>query len=91
MIPVTLTVNATDDFDPSPTARIIQVTSNGPANTSATDWEITGPLSVNLRATSPVKGQPRSYTIVVECADESGNTSSASVTIRVSPNNAGPN
>jgi hypothetical protein len=38
-----------------------------------------------------VKGQPRSYTIVVQCVDESGNTSSESVTIRVSPEKAGAN
>jgi hypothetical protein len=80
MIPVSLRVDVTDNFDPSPTARIIQVTSNGPPS----DWEITGPLSVNLRAAPPVRGQARSYNIIVESVDASGNTSSESVTIRVS-------
>jgi hypothetical protein len=85
MIPVSLRVDAADEWDPSPIARIIRVTSNGPANTSASDWEITGPLTVNLRATPPAKGQARVYTIIVESKDESGNASTASVTIRVSP------
>jgi hypothetical protein len=89
MIPVSLSLDATDDWDPSPSVRIIQVTSNGSQNTSASDWEITGPMTVNLRATPPARGQARSYTVVVECADVSGNTSSASVTIRVSPGKTG--
>jgi len=85
MIPVSLSVEATDDLDPSPVARIIQVTSNGAED--ASDWEITGPLTVNLRATRPGQAKERVYTIVVECVDASGNASSKSVTVRVSPDN----
>jgi hypothetical protein len=89
MIPVSLRVDAIDDLDPSPSARIVQVTSNGPANSSALDWEITGPLTVNLRATPPAKAQARVYTIIVECVDANGNTSSESVVIQVSPDKTG--
>ena len=89
MIPVSLSVDATDDLDPSPIARITQVTSNGPQNTSVPDWEITGPLTVNLRATRSAKAKERIYTIMVECVDANGNASSESVTIRVSPDGQG--
>jgi hypothetical protein len=89
MIPVSLSVDATDDLDPSPIARITQVTSNGPQNTLVPDWEITGPLTVNLRATRSAKAVERIYTIMVECVDVSGNASSESITIRVSPDNKG--
>lgn len=78
MVPVTLTVEATDDYDPAPVSRIIRVTANGRQNQS--DWEITGPLTVDLRARPN-----RAYTIVVECRDASGNISSKSTTVRVSP------
>ena len=55
MVPVSLDAALVDLLDPAPTARIVGVSSNEPidgdddGNTSP-DWEITGPLSVNLRA-----------------------------------------
>ena len=44
------------------------------------DWEITGDLTVNLRAEREKKGPGRTYTITVECADTSGNTSASKTT-----------
>jgi len=83
MVPVTLTVHATDNCDPSPAVRITQVKSNERQNRSRPDWEITGPLSVNLRAERLGNGKGRTYTIVVESRDASGNVSSASVNVTV--------
>ena len=83
MVQVNLNVDSVDNCDPSPVAHIIQVRSSDPERTFEPDWEITGPLSVNLRAKrlGGVKG--RTYTIVVECQDFSGNVSSASVFVSV--------
>jgi hypothetical protein len=83
MIPVNLIVDAVDNCDPSPVATITQVTSNEPENPSAPDWEITGPLSVNLRADRLGMGQARIYKIQVQCEDSSGNISFASVNVAV--------
>jgi hypothetical protein len=76
LVQVTLTVEATDDYDPAPVSSIVQVISNGRQNPS--DWAITGPLTVELRARPD-----RVYTIVVECRDASGNVSSKSTTVKV--------
>ncbi len=39
------------------------------------DWEVTGPLSANLRAERNTQGKGRFYTITVRCMDEAGNES----------------
>ena len=83
MIPVTVTVDAVDNIDPSPVAKITNVTSNEPENPSAPDWEITGPLSVNLLAERSGMGHGRIYTIHVQCEDASGNISRSSVNVTV--------
>jgi hypothetical protein len=88
MIPVSLVVDALDSCDPLPIAQIIQVTSNEPQKPVETDWEITGPLSLNLRADRLGSGRGRIYTIFVECQDGSGNVSATSVDVVV-PNNKG--
>ncbi len=82
LIPVKLTVDVVDDSDPSPTSQITQVTCNEPASSPA-DWEITGPLTLNLRATRSGGREGRIYAIVVQCRDAAGNTSSASVDVPV--------
>jgi hypothetical protein len=82
MVPIKLTVNAVDDMDPSLKARITQVTCND-ADSSPADWNITGPLTVKLRATISPKGSGRNYTIVVQCQDANGNASSASLDVPV--------
>jgi hypothetical protein len=78
LVPVTLTVEATDDCDPAPVSSIVQVTASGWQIPH--DWVITGPLTVKLRARPG-----RVYTIVVECRDASGNVSSRSTTVKVAP------
>ena len=67
---------------------IISVFSNEPADglgagDTAPDVEITGDLSLNLRAERSGKGTGRVYTITVECSDASGNTSTRSVDVTV--------
>jgi len=47
------------------------------------DWQITGDLTVNLRAARLGDGQGRVYTIIVECEDTAGNTSQRSVNVAV--------
>jgi hypothetical protein len=79
-VPVALTVEATDNSDPAPVSSIVRVIPSGRPNWR--DWEITGPLTVELRA-SP----GRVYTIVVECRDASDNVSSNSITVKVARDN----
>jgi len=88
MVAVTITIVAADDSGPVPTCRIISVSSNEPADGSgdghaAPDWEITGPLTVNLRAERSGSGSGRRYTITVECTDSAGNSATASVIVTV--------
>jgi hypothetical protein len=84
MVPVTITVGAIDNCGPAPVSRIISVTSNEPVtgkgdNTSP-DWQITGALTVNLRA----EGQnARVYTVTIQCTDAAGNQTTATLPISV--------
>lgn len=80
MQPVTLSVSATDNCHVART-RIVGVTSNEPG--PSPDWELTGDLTLNLRAERSGKGAGRLYSITVECADDSGNTSTAVATVAV--------
>ena len=80
MVPVSLTVAATDTCDTAPVARIISVASNEAINglgdgDTAPDWEITGDLALNLRAERSGTGSGRIYTITVQAADSAGNLS----------------
>jgi hypothetical protein len=88
MVPVAVAVDVRDICDPSPTCRIVSVASNEPANgagdgNTPVDWEITGALTLNLRAERSGKGDGRTYTITVECTDDSGNASSTEVRVTV--------
>jgi hypothetical protein len=89
MVHVTVTVSATDVCDSAaPSCQIISVTSNEPVDGpgdghTSPDWIITGPLTVDLRAERSGKGTGRVYTITVQCTDESGNSSTATVTVAV--------
>jgi len=88
MIPVTLTVSATDNCDLDPNCEIIDVSSNEPVNglgdgDTAPDWEITGDLTLNLRAERSGKGSGRLYTITVRSKDYALNASEMQVTVSV--------
>jgi hypothetical protein len=88
MAAVTVSVTASDAGDSAPAARIIGVTSNEPVNgtgdgDTGPDWNVTGPLTVDLRAERAGNGNGRIYTITVEVTDRSGNKSNASVQVTV--------
>lgn len=88
MVPVTLSVSVSDNCDKAPFCQIISVSSNEPENglgdgDMAPDWEITGNLTVNLRAERSGKGSGRVYTITVMCTDYAGNSSEEQTTVTV--------
>ncbi|MBI2201667.1 MAG: hypothetical protein HYU43_06970 [Armatimonadetes bacterium] len=88
MVPVSVSVSVSDVCDPSVTCAITSVTSNEPVDGlgdggTAPDWEITGPLTVELRAERSGTGTGRVYTITVTCTDHSGNTATKTVTVTV--------
>jgi hypothetical protein len=91
MVPVTVTASVADAVDPSPITRILSVSSNEAADGSGdghtdADWQITGLLTVDLRAERSGKGSGRVYTITVESRDRSGNASIKTVTVAVPHN-----
>lgn len=59
------------------------VETQGKDNANASDWEITGPLSVNLRAERSGQGSGRFYTLTVRCTDEAGNSAYGVTTVFV--------
>lgn len=84
-----MSVVAEDACDESPVCRVINVTANEPIDgmgdgNTEPDWEITGDLTVNLRAERSGKGTGRVYTIYVECVDAGGNSTVATVNVSVS-------
>lgn len=91
LVPVTVAVSVHDTCDPNPTCVITSITSNesptgkGSGNTSP-DYQVTGPLSANLRAERDGNGSGRVYTIAVQCTDHSNNTSQGTTTVTVPHN-----
>ena len=74
-----------------PVTCALSVTSNEPVNATGdgnttSDWEITGDLTVNLRAERSGRGAGRIYTITVESVDRSGNVGRSTVTVAVAHN-----
>jgi hypothetical protein len=91
MVPINVDVTAIDNCDPNLDCRIINVASNEPVNglgdgDTSPDWEITGLLSVNLRAERSGTGTGRIYTITVLCKDASGNSSTRCIDVLVPHN-----
>jgi len=87
MVDITVTVVASDDRDPSPVSQIVSVSSNQPINgtgdgDTGPDWEITGPLTLKLRAERS-GGTERIYTITIETSDASGNVTTSTVEVKV--------
>jgi HYR domain-containing protein len=93
MVNVTITGTATDLVDTNPTLTILSVTSDQPATTNhnqnqSPDWVITGPMTLQLRRERS-NGQDRTYTITVKVTDFSGNSSTATMQVKVTQNNNG--
>jgi len=87
MVDVTVRVIATDLVDPAPVSYIESVSSNQPLNgtgdgDTSPDWQITGPLTLQLRS-ERAGNVVRTYTITVTTRDSSGNTSQGTVTVSV--------
>jgi hypothetical protein len=92
MVPVAISVSATDNCDPIPTCEIITISSNEPANglgdgNTDPDWEVTGSLAANLRAERSGRGGDRVYTLAVSCIDACGNRSTEEEIQVVVPHN----
>ncbi|HUS73198.1 MAG TPA: lamin tail domain-containing protein, partial [Sedimentisphaerales bacterium] len=88
MVEVDVTADFHDLSDPEPVCRIVNVTSNEPVNSigdgsTEPDWEITGDLTVSLRAESAGTGTGRLYTLHIECTDTCGNIATATVEVTV--------
>jgi hypothetical protein len=88
MVPVQVSVSATDTCDPNPTCLVTAVASNEPptgggSGNTQPDFVITSPLSVDLRAERDGTGSGRIYTLTVKCTDHSNNSSQATTTVSV--------
>lgn len=79
MIPVTIAATATDNVGVT-SLKIVSVTSSEPASNF---YQLTGDLSLALRADRAGNGPGRTYTITVEAADAAGNTSTKTVAVVV--------
>jgi hypothetical protein len=89
LVAVTLSVSPTDNCSAA-TCHIVSVASNEPINgtgdgDSEPDWVIAPSLGLQLRAERAGSGNGRTYSIVVECTDQNGNSSSSAVPVTVSP------
>jgi hypothetical protein len=83
LVPVTVSVTATDDVDASPSCAISSI-SVVPAP-GADDYATTGPLTAKVRALGG-----RTYTLVVTCSDAAFNRSSGAVAVVVPPDTKAP-
>jgi parallel beta-helix repeat protein len=88
MVPVAIAVSSSDGCGAAVTCRIVAVASNEPVSGTgggdvSPDWQITGDLTLLLRAERSPKGSGRVYTITVVCTDASGNTSTSTTTVTV--------
>jgi hypothetical protein len=89
MVSVTVSAIVVDNGDASPQVHIISVSSNQPINgtgdgDTAPDWNITGAMTVDLRAERAGNSSTeRKYTITVEAVDASGNASQSTVVVTV--------
>jgi hypothetical protein len=81
MAPVTLTADVQDAVGVAST-RIVSVASNEAGNTPP-DWQVTGDMTLNLRAERAGGGSGRVYTITVESRDAAGNSSTATTAVLV--------
>ncbi|HKF46989.1 MAG TPA: HYR domain-containing protein [Terracidiphilus sp.] len=77
--PVTILVKDTDVCDPAPVCSINGVSLGG-SPAPASDFVITGPLTLQLRANGS-NGHPMTYIVGVTCADHHGGSTSAQATV----------
>jgi probable HAF family extracellular repeat protein len=82
MVPVTVSVSATDDSGEAPVCSLAWISSRG---AGPDDSSITGPFTALVRA---VGG--RTYSLRVACSDAAGNTASRAVDVVVPPDTTAP-
>jgi hypothetical protein len=82
MVPVEVSITATDICDTAPACSITSIVSSEPDD-DTTDSEITGDVTANLRSKRLGTGNGLVYTISVECRDASGNTTAGMTTVTV--------
>jgi hypothetical protein len=82
MVPVTVSVSATDDVDDAPACALSAITAAG---ATGADFAITPPFSASVRA---VGG--RTYSLTVTCTDAAGNPATRSVDVVVPPDTTAP-
>jgi len=90
MVPVTVTASASDTCDAAPACEIVGVVSNEPISNPGGDWQVTGPLTLDLRAERLGSGSGRVYLISVACTDAAGHASTGTVAVSV-PKSQGNN
>jgi hypothetical protein len=78
---VSVNVGVSDDSDPAPACRITGVTSN--ESFLPPGWQITGALTVDLRAERFGFGTGRVYTLTVVCTNSSKLQSTTTVNVSV--------
>jgi hypothetical protein len=81
MAPVVISVNATGGTG-TVICQITSIISNEPPDPGG-DFIITGPLTLDLRATRLGSGNGRIYTVNVQCSDTVGDNATGSVTVTV--------
>lgn len=92
MVPVTVSAAATSACGGSTSCSVVSVTSNEPINglgdgDQSPDWQISGGMSVLLRAERSGTGTGRVYTITVRCVNAAGKSSEKKVTVTVPHDN----
>jgi probable HAF family extracellular repeat protein len=88
LVPITVTVLASDNCDGAPVSRIVSITADEPV--AAGDIQITGNLTARLVASKSSPGSQRIYTLTVRCTDASGNYSTGTMIVRVPKSQSGP-
>jgi hypothetical protein len=81
MVSVTIDVTVADDSDATPVCQVTDVTGNEPIDSS--DWALTGPLALELRADRNGLGSGRTYSIEVTCTNATQLSATTLVTVVV--------
>jgi hypothetical protein len=79
--PVTILVKDTDLCDPTPDCSISAVATNSGPAVAGSDYVITGPLSLELKAAGN-GGHALTYIVSVTCADHHGGSTTAQTTVQ---------
>jgi probable HAF family extracellular repeat protein len=88
LVPIVVSASATDDIDDSPVCAIVNVTNSEAASAGLDpDVQVSGPLSVSLRASRLGTAGGRTYTVKVGCSDFSGNKATRDVFVLVPHDN----